>query len=246
MSDDVQTGTVTTKVPARLDRLPWSRWHWMIIIGLGTVWILDGLEVTIVGNISAQISKPGQRDRHHAGADHRARRGDVRGRRLRGCPVLRLADRPVRPQEALHDHAGRLPGRHRADRAVLRALVVLPVPVPHRVRHRRRVRGHQLGHRRADPQPAPRPHRHHHQRHLLGRCRGRRAADRAGHQRPAGGGRLADLLRVRGRARPGGPAGAAECAGEPALAVHPRPRPGSGRPGDRHRARRWSRRPASS
>ena len=56
---DVQTGTVTTKVPARLDRLPWSRWHWMIIIGLGTVWILDGLEVTIVGNISAQLAKPG-------------------------------------------------------------------------------------------------------------------------------------------------------------------------------------------
>jgi hypothetical protein len=56
---DVQTGTVTTKVPARLDRLPWSRWHWMIVIGLGTVWIMDGLEVTIVGNISGQISKPG-------------------------------------------------------------------------------------------------------------------------------------------------------------------------------------------
>jgi MFS family permease len=56
---DVQTGTVTTKVPARLDRLPWSRWHWMIVIGLGTVWILDGLEVTIVGNISGQISQPG-------------------------------------------------------------------------------------------------------------------------------------------------------------------------------------------
>ena len=50
----VQTGTIRTKVPARLDRLPWSRWHWMIIIGLGTVWILDGLEVTIVGNISAR------------------------------------------------------------------------------------------------------------------------------------------------------------------------------------------------
>src|SRR5207244_1001640 len=32
---DVQTGTVTTKVPARLDRLPWSRWHRMIVIGLG-------------------------------------------------------------------------------------------------------------------------------------------------------------------------------------------------------------------
>lgn len=56
---DVQTGTVRTKVPARLDRLPWSRWHWMIVIGLGTVWILDGLEVTIVGNLSAQLAQPG-------------------------------------------------------------------------------------------------------------------------------------------------------------------------------------------
>jgi MFS family permease len=56
---DVALGTVTTKVPARLDRLPWSRWHWMIVIGLGTVWILDGLEVTIVGNLTAQLAKPG-------------------------------------------------------------------------------------------------------------------------------------------------------------------------------------------
>jgi MFS family permease len=56
---DTRTGTITTKVPARLDRLPWSRWHWMIIIGLGTVWILDGLEVTIVGNVSGQLAKSG-------------------------------------------------------------------------------------------------------------------------------------------------------------------------------------------
>ncbi|MEU4577910.1 MFS transporter [Nonomuraea sp. ATR24] len=56
---DVEIGTISTKVPARLDRLPWSRWHWMIVIGLGTVWILDGLEVTIVGNLSAQLAKPG-------------------------------------------------------------------------------------------------------------------------------------------------------------------------------------------
>lgn len=56
---DVQTGTITTKIPARLDRLPWSRWHWRIIIGLGTVWILDGLEVTIVGNVGGRIAEPG-------------------------------------------------------------------------------------------------------------------------------------------------------------------------------------------
>jgi MFS family permease len=58
VSDD-ETGTITTRVPARLDRLPWSQWHWTIVIGLGTVWILDGLEVTVVGNISGLISKPG-------------------------------------------------------------------------------------------------------------------------------------------------------------------------------------------
>ncbi|MFK4102742.1 MFS transporter [Streptomyces sp. NPDC019531] len=51
--------TVTTNVPARLDRLPWSRWHWTIVVGLGTVWILDGLEVTVVGNIASRLSEPG-------------------------------------------------------------------------------------------------------------------------------------------------------------------------------------------
>jgi MFS family permease len=53
------TGSVTTNVPARLDRLPWSKWHWMIVIGLGTVWILDGLEVTTVGNIAGRLSEDG-------------------------------------------------------------------------------------------------------------------------------------------------------------------------------------------
>ena len=50
-----EIGRITTDIPARMDRLPWSRWHWMIVIGLGTVWILDGLEVTIVGNLSAVL-----------------------------------------------------------------------------------------------------------------------------------------------------------------------------------------------
>jgi MFS family permease len=39
--------------------LPWSRWHWKILVGLGTVWILDGLEVTIVGSIAGAISAKG-------------------------------------------------------------------------------------------------------------------------------------------------------------------------------------------
>jgi MFS family permease len=50
---------LSTDVPARLDRLPWLRWHTMIVIALGVTWILDGLEVTIVGSISARLTEPG-------------------------------------------------------------------------------------------------------------------------------------------------------------------------------------------
>src|SRR5258706_2112861 len=56
---DLQTGTTRTDVPARLDRLPWARFHWMVVIGLGTVWILDGLEVTIVGSIAPRMTEAG-------------------------------------------------------------------------------------------------------------------------------------------------------------------------------------------
>jgi MFS family permease len=55
----VSLGTIRTRVPARLDRLPWSPFHWRIVIGLGTVWILDGLEVTIVGSIAARMTEAG-------------------------------------------------------------------------------------------------------------------------------------------------------------------------------------------
>ncbi len=51
--------TIETDIPARMDRLPWSRWHWMVIIGLGTVWILDGLAVTIAGAIGGRLTEPG-------------------------------------------------------------------------------------------------------------------------------------------------------------------------------------------
>jgi MFS family permease len=57
MSANVEMGTIETKVPGRLDRLPWSRFHWMVVIGLGTVWILDGLEVTIVGSIASRLTE---------------------------------------------------------------------------------------------------------------------------------------------------------------------------------------------
>ncbi len=48
--------TFETQVPARLDRLPWARFHWLVIAALGITWILDGLEVTLVGNLSSAIA----------------------------------------------------------------------------------------------------------------------------------------------------------------------------------------------
>jgi MFS family permease len=58
MASGKELRTITTDVPARLDRLPWARFHWMVVIGLGTVWILDGLEVTIVGSMSEALKPP--------------------------------------------------------------------------------------------------------------------------------------------------------------------------------------------
>jgi MFS family permease len=54
-----ELGTIETRIPSRLDRLPWAKFHWMIVIGLGTVWILDGLEVTIVGSIGQRLTEKG-------------------------------------------------------------------------------------------------------------------------------------------------------------------------------------------
>ena len=44
-----------TDIPARLDRLPWTRIHSLIVIALGVSWVLDGLEVTLVGSLSGAI-----------------------------------------------------------------------------------------------------------------------------------------------------------------------------------------------
>lgn len=58
-SDSVATPTwIETNVPQRMDRLPWSRWHWLVVVGLGVTWILDGLQVTLAGAIGAVLQKP--------------------------------------------------------------------------------------------------------------------------------------------------------------------------------------------
>src|SRR5262249_36884986 len=51
--------TFKSDVPARLDRLPWSRLHWMVVTALGITWIIDGLEVTMIASFSAVLQEPG-------------------------------------------------------------------------------------------------------------------------------------------------------------------------------------------
>ncbi|MGZ8231629.1 MAG: MFS transporter, partial [Burkholderiales bacterium] len=48
-----------TDVPARLDGLPWSRFHWLVVLALGASWAIDGLEVTLKGAVSAVLQDPG-------------------------------------------------------------------------------------------------------------------------------------------------------------------------------------------
>jgi len=53
----VGVDTVETDIPARLDRLPWGRFHTLVIVALGITWILDGLEVTLAGALTGALKE---------------------------------------------------------------------------------------------------------------------------------------------------------------------------------------------
>ena len=54
---DIDTAIIETDIPARLDRLPWTRFHTLVVIALGITWVLDGLEVTIAGSIVGALQE---------------------------------------------------------------------------------------------------------------------------------------------------------------------------------------------
>ena len=58
-SAQAEQKTIHSDIPARLDRLPWSRFHWLLVIALGITWVLDGLQVTVVGSIGPMLKNPG-------------------------------------------------------------------------------------------------------------------------------------------------------------------------------------------
>jgi MFS family permease len=53
--NDAANEILETRVPARLDRLPWGRFHTLVAVALGITWVLDGLEVTLAGSIAGAL-----------------------------------------------------------------------------------------------------------------------------------------------------------------------------------------------
>ena len=49
---------IVTNIPQRMDRLPWSNWHWLVVSALGVTWLLDGLEVSIVAALGPVLTHP--------------------------------------------------------------------------------------------------------------------------------------------------------------------------------------------
>lgn len=47
-----------TDIPSRMDRLPWCRWHWLVVVALGITWVLDGLQVTLSGAVAGVLKLP--------------------------------------------------------------------------------------------------------------------------------------------------------------------------------------------
>ncbi len=98
MADPQQGERIETDIPARLDRLPWSRWHARIIVALGTSWLLDGLEVTMVGSLSGILQSKaglGLTDPQVTGAATTYLAGAVSGALLFGYLTDRLGRRKL-------------------------------------------------------------------------------------------------------------------------------------------------------
>ena len=58
VSQQTATAPIRSLIPARMDRLPWTRFHTRLIMALGTAWVLDGLEITLASSVSSALTKP--------------------------------------------------------------------------------------------------------------------------------------------------------------------------------------------
>ena len=173
MDSITDTDVFETDVPARLDRLPWARFHWLVVIALGITWILDGLEVTLVGSLAGAIS-----------ASPRLHLTEACSSALTASSYLAGAVVGALGFGWLTDRLGR------KKLFTVTVLIYLVATVASGLswnfwsfaifrfitgaRHRRRIRGGQRDHPGAHPRPQARLHRPLHQRHLLARRGARR------------------------------------------------------------------------
>ena len=163
---------IESDVPARLDRLPWTRFHTLVVVALGITWVLDGLEVTIAGSIAGALEESPVL--HFTAAEvglvaSAYLAGAVFGALLFGYLTDRFGRRKL-----FMVTLGAVSRRHRGYRAVLGFLELRAISGADRRRHRRRVCRDQLGDPGADPGALSRPHRSGGQRQLLARRRARR------------------------------------------------------------------------
>ena len=226
---------IETDIPMRLDRLPWTGFHTLVVAALGITWILDGLEVTLAGSIAGALQESPVL--HFSAAEVGAVGSAYLAGAVAGALAVRLPDRPVWPAQTVLCHLGRLLDRHRGNRIFLGFRELCAVPVCDRRRHRRRVRRDQLGDPGIGAGAVSRPHRSRDQRQLLARRRTWRS--RCGDLSAAGlaAARFGVARRVRDRCctRARRVAAAAAYSGKPALADVARPPAGSRKGHRRHR-----------
>ena len=137
ISDDT---VIETDIPARLDRLPWGNFHWLIAVSLGVTWIFNGIEVSLASTLSPTIKLSMNLEDWQVGYAHAAYVGGlVIGALFFGW----LTDRLWKEEVILY-HAPHLSVFHSIDRAVSRSTKLSIVPFSDRGGHRRRVRGDQF------------------------------------------------------------------------------------------------------
>jgi MFS family permease len=57
VTSNTGSSAIRSLIPARIDRLPWSRFHTRLVVALGVAWILDGLEITIASNVGPDLTR---------------------------------------------------------------------------------------------------------------------------------------------------------------------------------------------
>ena len=162
--------SIRSLIPARIDRLPWSRFFTKLVIALGIAWILDGLEITIASNVGPDLTLHNTLNLG-AGAVADIAWWYLIGEVIGALFFGRLSDKLGRKNLFMITLGVYLIGSGLTAATPGGGTGSVPVRHPDRRRHghRRRVRRDQLGDRRDDPGQVPGPDRPRGQRHLLGR-----------------------------------------------------------------------------